>query len=61
MDWFYVYFVGFLILIAAIGMGLDMLGVPPAWSFVVCLGLLGIGLMSAVRRTRESGPDDGTG
>lgn len=61
MDWFYLYFIGFLILIAAVGMGLDMIGVSASWIFVVCLGLLGVALMSAVRRTRGSGSDDGKG
>ncbi|HET6341505.1 MAG TPA: hypothetical protein VFG78_04925 [Gemmatimonadota bacterium] len=57
MDWFYVYFVGFLILIAAIGMGLDRLGVSAAWIFIVCLALFGVAVMSAVKRTRGAGPD----
>lgn len=55
MDWFYVYFVGFLILIAAVGMGLARLGVPTAWIFIVCLALFGIAVMSAVKRTRGDG------
>jgi uncharacterized membrane protein YhaH (DUF805 family) len=61
MDWFYLYFVGFLILIAAVGMGLNMIGVSAAWIFVVCLALFGVAIMSAVKRTRGRGSDDETG
>lgn len=61
MDWFYVYFVGFLILIAAVGMGLHMIGVSASWIFVICLALFGIAVMSAVKRTRGGGPDDEAG
>ena len=61
MDWFYVYFVGFLVLIAAVGMGLARLGLSAEWIFIVCLALFGIAVMSAVKHTRGSGSggDDG--
>jgi hypothetical protein len=61
MDWFYVYFVGFLILIAAVGMGLARIGVSAAWIFIVCLALFGVAVMSAVKRTRGSGSGDDAG
>lgn len=61
MDWFYLYFIGFLILIAAVGMGLNMIGVSASWIFVVCLALFGIAVMSAVKRTRGGGTDDEAG
>lgn len=57
MDWFYLYFIGFLILIGAIGLGLNMLGVGAQWIFIVCLGLLGIAVMSAVKHSRGGGED----
>ena len=61
MDWFYLYFIGFLILIAAVGMALNMIGLSASWIFVVCLALFGVAVMSAVKRTRRSAPDDDTG
>ena len=61
MDWFYLYFIGFLILIAAVGMALNMLGVSASWIFVVCLALFGVAVMSAVKRTRRGAPDDDAG
>lgn len=51
MDWFYLYFVGFLILIAAIAMGMNTLGIGAQWIFIVCLALFGIAVMSAVKHT----------
>ena len=59
MDWFYLYFVGFLVLIAAIGMGMNMIGIGAQWIFVVCLALFGIAVMSAVKRTRGASEGDG--
>ena len=55
MDWFYLYFIGFLVLIAAIAMGMNRIGVPPQWIFIVCLGLFGIAVMSTVKHTRGGG------
>jgi hypothetical protein len=57
MDWFYLYFLGFLIVIAAVGLGLNLIGVPPRWILVVGLFLLGIAVMSAVRH-RGGGSGD---
>ena len=59
MDWFYLYFVGFLALIAAVGMGMNMVGIGAQWIFVVCLGLFGIAVMSAVKHTRSGSGDGG--
>lgn len=59
MDWFYVYFIGFLVLIAAIAMGMNMLGIGAQWIFVVCLALFGIAVMSAVKHTRGGGGESG--
>jgi cobalamin synthase len=59
VDWFYLYFVGFLVLIAAIGMGMNMIGIGAQWIFVVCLALFGIAVMSAVKRTRGGSEGDG--
>ncbi|MDX1623156.1 MAG: hypothetical protein R3199_04160 [Gemmatimonadota bacterium] len=60
MDWFYVYFIGFLILIAAVALGLSRLGVGSTWIFIVSLALFGIAVMSAVKHTRGGSGEDGT-
>lgn len=59
MDWFYLYFVGFLMLITAVGLGLDALGVGAQWVFIICLGLFGIAVMSAVKHSRGGGTGSG--
>ncbi len=59
MDWFYVYFIGFIVLIAAIAMGMNLLGIGAQWIFVVCLALFGIAVMSAVKHTRGGGGESG--
>jgi hypothetical protein len=54
------YFIGFLVLIAAIAMGMNMIGIGAQWIFVVCLALFGIAVMSAVKHTRSGSEGDGT-
>ena len=55
MDWFYIYFIGFLILIGAVGLAMDTLGIGAQWIFIVCLGLFGVAVMSAVKHSRGDG------
>lgn len=55
MDWFYLYFIGFLILIAAVAMGMSRIGIAAEWIFIVCLALFGVAVMSAVSRTGGGG------
>jgi fatty acid desaturase len=55
VDWFYIYFIGFLILIAAVGLGLSKIGLGAEWIFIVCLGLFGLAVMSAVKHSRGGG------
>lgn len=59
MDWFYVYFVGFLVLIAAVALAMGRLGIGTEWIFIVCLALFGIAVMSAVKHARGGGGDGG--
>ena len=59
VDWFYLYFIGFLVLIGAVAMGMNMIGVGAQWIFVVCLALFGIAVMSAVKHTRGGSEGDG--
>ena len=57
MDWFYLYFLGFLIVIAAVGLALNLIGIPPLWIFIVVLFLLGIAIISAVKHRGGSGDE----
>lgn len=59
MDWFYLYFIGFLILIAAVAIGLNMIGLAAQWIFIVCLALFGVAVMSAVKHTKGGGAEGG--
>lgn len=59
MDWFYLYFIGFLILIAAVAIGLNMIGLGAQWIFIVCLALFGVAVMSAVKHTKGGGAEGG--
>ncbi len=52
MDWFYIYFIGFLVVIAAVGLAMSRLGIGAEWVFIVCLGLFGMAVMSAVKHSR---------
>ena len=59
MDSFYLYFVGFLALITAVGLGLARIGVSGQWIFIVCLALFGVAVMSAVKHTQGRGGPPG--
>lgn len=48
-----VYLLGFLVLTAGLAMGAHLAGVPPAWIGVGGVVLLGIGILSAVTKTRR--------
>jgi len=49
---FGLYLLGFVLLIAGVGYGAFLLGVPPVWIGVIILILAGIGVMSAIKRTQ---------
>jgi hypothetical protein len=49
---FGLYLVGYLILIIGLGIGAHMAHMPPAWIGVGATVLAGIGVISAVSRTR---------
>lgn len=55
MDWFYLYFIGFLMVIAAVAMGMARIGISAEWIFIVCLALFGVAVMKAVARTGGGG------
>jgi hypothetical protein len=53
MDWFYLYIVACLMVIAAVGLGLSLIGVPPRWIVGVVVVLLGVGVLSLVKHPRR--------
>ncbi len=52
MDWFYLYILGFLVVIAGVALGLNLIGIPPLWILAVVLVLLALGLLSLIRTPR---------
>jgi len=58
---FALYFFGFLVLMAGVAWALVTAGVPSLWVLIACVILLGLGLMTAVTRTRPKDPPAGPG
>lgn len=56
---FALYFFGFLVLMAGVAWALVTAGVPSLWVLIACVILLGLGLMTAVTRTRPKDPPAG--
>lgn len=50
MDWFYLYSLGFLVVVAGVAFGLNLIGVPPRWIVVVMLFLVAVGVLTLVKR-----------
>lgn len=57
---FGIYLVGFIILIIGLALGAHLAGAPTTWIAVGVICLLGIGILSAVKKT-QSGARTGTG
>ncbi|HEY0916118.1 MAG TPA: hypothetical protein VGE22_14685 [Solimonas sp.] len=53
---FAIYIVGFLILIGGLAYGAVLLHVPQEWIVVGSIVLLGIGLLTGVKSTRQKDP-----
>lgn len=53
---FALYLIGLLLLVGGIAWGLDLAGLAPVYIGIACLVVLGIGVMSAVARTRSKDP-----
>jgi len=49
---FGIYLIGFLIVIIGLGIGAHLLGVPSMWIGVGVICLVGIGILSAVKKTQ---------
>ena len=59
---FAVYLVGFIILIIGLALGAHLAGAPTTWIAVGVICLLGIGILSAVKKTQaKTGSGTGTG
>lgn len=59
MSSFATYLIGFLILIAGLGLAAYLLNVPAMWIGVGLVVLLGIGVLSATSRTKMRDPSSG--
>ncbi len=52
---FGIYLIGFLIVIIGLGIGAHLLGVPSMWIGVGVICLVGLGILTAVKRTQGGG------
>ena len=53
---FALYLIGFCVLIAGLAIGANMMNIPARWIGVGVVVLLGLGIVSAVARTRQRDP-----
>lgn len=56
---FWIYLVGMVVVIAGIGWGLSTAHVSSTWTLIICMILLGIGIVKAVTHTRQKDPPTG--
>jgi hypothetical protein len=52
VNWFNLSFIGWVILIIAIGIAAHMMGAPTVWIAIGCLALLGIGIITSAAKTK---------
>jgi hypothetical protein len=60
MSSFATYLIGFVILIAGLGIAAYLLNVPSMWIGVGVIVLIGIGVLSATNRTKMRDPAEGS-
>ena len=53
---FNIYLIGFIVLIIGLALGAHLLGAPPMWIGVGVICLIGIGILSAVKKTQARTP-----
>jgi hypothetical protein len=54
---FAIYLIGYLVLIAGLAIGAQMLHVPPRWIGVGVIVLVGLGILKGVASTRQRDPN----
>jgi hypothetical protein len=59
MSSFATYLIGFVIVIAGLALAAYLLNAPPIWIGVGAIILLGLGVLSATRRTKMRDPAEG--
>jgi urea transporter len=57
---FSVYLIGFIILVIGLALGAHLAGVPTHWIVVGVICLIGIGILSAVKKTQAKASPDST-
>lgn len=57
---FGVYLIGFIVLIVGLALGANLAGVPTTWIVIGVVCLIGIGILSAVKRTQGRAGTGGT-
>jgi Mn2+/Fe2+ NRAMP family transporter len=53
---FNVYLIGFIVVVIGLAIGANLLGAPPIWIGVGVIILVGIGILSAVKKTQAKTP-----
>jgi hypothetical protein len=56
MSKFSIYLIGFVIFVAGVSLGANLLGVPPRWIAVMVLVLIGVGIFAGVTNTKRDDP-----
>jgi hypothetical protein len=56
MTNFFVYMIGVLLVVGALGYGASLMGVNSTWIAVFALAVLGLGVMGAIVKTKQKEP-----
>jgi hypothetical protein len=56
MTNFFVYMIGVLLVVGALGYGASLMGVSSTWIAVFALAVLGLGVMGAIVKTKQKEP-----
>ena len=57
---FMLYVIGFLIFTVGVAWGMSAAGIPSLWIGIVCVVLLGLGILTGVSKTRSKDPPSTT-
>jgi hypothetical protein len=53
---FGIYMVGMLLVVVGLAYGASRIGIPTVWITIICIVLIGLGVMAAVSKTRQKDP-----